>query len=457
VGTPAETDPDDNDPCVPNNTAANCIKDLDGDGVFSDADPDDNDPCVPNNTTATCIKDLDGDGVFSDVDQDDNDPCIPNTSATNCNNDTLILVTPEFFETYPWLADLVNPSNCNNDRISIYDLGSYAFIFVETETSSTLYFETGAFYCANSPSYDCLAAYNLTTPTEVWECNGQIEPPIEIPDCEKNTGTIIFVDCDNGQEFYMIKTDAGIILDIYFDAGIDFNYYEGQSVKFDFKNADFDSPCSIATKAVTITCIEEIRDAPSEITPALFEKYTFLYNLIDPSDCTGANVTVYTSGAFDYLLVETATETSLYFQDGTFFCSQTPTYNCVTAYGFNTSNITDSWTCGQATLGGKANSRNKTATSNLENSSVKEWMVNTYPNPAKDHLWVAINSQYQQTVRLNLVDKTGKFILQKSMAVIKGENKLPLTLSSVNSGMYYVVIRGEKTGERTVQKIMVVK
>ncbi len=431
--------------------------DNDGDGVLSDMDPDDNDPCVPNDSPTNCLKDLDNDGVFSDVDPDDNDPCIPNNTAINCTVDTTVIATPAFFETYPWLVDVVDPTSCDNERISIYDLGSYAFIFVETANSSTLYFETGAFYCANSPSYDCLVAYNLTTPTEVWECDGQVVPPIETPDCDKNKGTIIFVDCENGEEFYMIETDAGLILDIYFDASINFNYYEGQTVKFDFKNADFDSPCSIAAKAVTITCIEEIREAPSEVTPALFEKYTFLYNLVDPSDCSEASVTVYTSGAFDYLLVETATETTLYFQDGTFFCSQTPTYNCVTAYGFNASNITDTWTCGQATFSAEATSRSNTSTFSLEENSAKKWMVNAYPNPAQDHLWIAINSQHAENVQLNLLDKTGRLMIAQSTVVRKGENKLPLTLSGINNGMYYLAVQGQETGKRTIQKIMVVR
>ncbi len=433
------------------------VIDTDNDGTPSETDPDDNDPCVPNDSAANCLKDLDNDGVFSDVDPDDNDPCIPNNTAINCTVDTTVIATPAFFETYPWLVDVVDPTSCDNERISIYDLGSYAFIFVETANSSTLYFETGAFYCANSPSYDCLVAYNLTTPTEVWECDGQVVPPIETPDCDKNKGTIIFVDCENGEEFYMIETDAGLILDIYFDASINFNYYEGQTVKFDFKNADFDSPCSIAAKAVTITCIEEIREAPSEVTPALFEKYTFLYNLVDPSDCSEASVTVYTSGAFDYLLVETATETTLYFQDGTFFCSQTPTYNCVTAYGFNASNITDTWTCGQATFSAEATSRSNTSTFSLEENSAKKWMVNAYPNPAQDHLWIAINSQHAENVQLNLLDKTGRLMIAQSTVVRKGENKLPLTLSGINNGMYYLAVQGQETGKRTIQKIMVVR
>ena len=72
-GTPAGTDPDDTNPCVPAINVAAC--DLDGDGTGGDVDPDNNDPCVPAINVAAC--DLDGDGTGGDVDPDNNDPWRP--------------------------------------------------------------------------------------------------------------------------------------------------------------------------------------------------------------------------------------------------------------------------------------------------------------------------------------------------------------------------------------------
>jgi len=65
--------------------AAPCI-DADGDGVFADTDADNNDPCVPSLVHPLClaITDNDGDGVFADTDADDNDPCVPNPGAAAC-------------------------------------------------------------------------------------------------------------------------------------------------------------------------------------------------------------------------------------------------------------------------------------------------------------------------------------------------------------------------------------
>ena len=44
------------------------------------------------------------------------------------------------------------------------------FVFVETATSTDLYFRSGTFYCSSTPNYDCLALYNLTTQTNAWSC-----------------------------------------------------------------------------------------------------------------------------------------------------------------------------------------------------------------------------------------------------------------------------------------------
>lgn len=64
--------------------------------------------------------------------------------------------------TYPWLNDQVDIANCKEVRISEYNLGSYAFVYVETPNSSIMYFETGAYWCESFPNYDCLSLYGLT-------------------------------------------------------------------------------------------------------------------------------------------------------------------------------------------------------------------------------------------------------------------------------------------------------
>lgn len=72
-------------------------------------------------------------------------------------------------------------------------------------------------------------------------------------------GTLFFENCDDGQLYFFIKTDDGKIYDPYYVDGVSFAT-EGEAdveVKFGFIEATFETPCSIAEKAILITCIEQ--------------------------------------------------------------------------------------------------------------------------------------------------------------------------------------------------------
>ncbi|MUV04189.1 T9SS type B sorting domain-containing protein [Flavobacterium rakeshii] len=109
-GVAEGTDPDDNDPCVPNANFATCdqdgdglnnseealigtdptLPDTDGDGI-NDGDEvtggsNPLDPCSPV-PTGGCPTDADGDGSPFGTDPDDTNPCVPDSSAGACDQD----------------------------------------------------------------------------------------------------------------------------------------------------------------------------------------------------------------------------------------------------------------------------------------------------------------------------------------------------------------------------------
>ncbi len=110
-GVAEDTDPDDNNPCVPNPNFANCDQDSDGlnnseealigtDPTIADTDGDGIndgdevtggsnplDPCSPV-PTGGCATDADNDGEPAGTDPDDNNPCVPNASAGTCDQDS---------------------------------------------------------------------------------------------------------------------------------------------------------------------------------------------------------------------------------------------------------------------------------------------------------------------------------------------------------------------------------
>jgi len=195
----ADVDPDDNDPCNPDNLNNACDSDndgvvdgldcapldfnasvldscgvcggdgtscvdADGDGVFADTDPNDNDPCTPDNTNSLCdtdsdgvadgldcapfnpgvsmldscgvcggdgtsCVDVDGDGYFADEDPDDNDPCNPDSFSNACDSDGD--GTADGFDCAPSdpnLAILDSCSVCGGDGTSCADLDGDGYI-----------------------------------------------------------------------------------------------------------------------------------------------------------------------------------------------------------------------------------------------------------------------------------------------------------------------------------------
>jgi len=102
-GTPNGSDPDNGNPCNPDNTVPAC--DIDNDGTPDDSDPDNTDPCNPNNTVPTC--DIDNDGTPDDSDPDNTDPCNPNINVTACDIDN---------DGTPGDSDPDNTNPCNPDN-----------------------------------------------------------------------------------------------------------------------------------------------------------------------------------------------------------------------------------------------------------------------------------------------------------------------------------------------------
>ena len=288
------------------------------------------------------------------------------------SNNTL----PAYFENYPILNKSIDPNDCAGTSLQIFDNGAFAYIYIFSDGIGELYLDE-QFYCRDTESYSCIAAYRLSAPTHEWSCGDtaacgcprnvdpvcgadgntytnrcqaecagvqilkegaceedclcteQYEPVcgadgntyandcfarcagVDIVDqgeckidcnctqeydpvcgsdgvtygnactaacagvdvigdgecsddntCNEESGTVFFERCDDGTLFYFIRTDNDEVIDPYFSEGVDFTPEEGQYVEYSFTLADFESPCSIAIRAVTIDCITLIEDAP---------------------------------------------------------------------------------------------------------------------------------------------------------------------------------------------------
>jgi len=112
------------------------------------------------------------------------------------------------FETYNWLSDVVNPSDCANEKVTVYQSGlaDYQYVYIEDANSGLLYTDYGLSFCTSSENYSCVDAYRLSTIAESWSCNnggvvnpppvsGEGEIPQELKDLEWLEDLIDFNDC----------------------------------------------------------------------------------------------------------------------------------------------------------------------------------------------------------------------------------------------------------------------
>lgn len=188
-------------------------------------------------------------GDMDNEEMEDIDTTTPTSSTVN----------DPIFTNFPWLSTVIG-GNCTSESVTVYQQGIFQYLIIKDANGmESMYFQDGSFYCQSSSSLDCIIAYNLELAVYTWSCGNDTDQA----NCNNNTGTIVFQDCDNGQLFYFIRTADGQLLDIYFPFGNTFVIIEGQSVKFDYHVASFNSPCSAASQAVNITCITPNDEDPN--------------------------------------------------------------------------------------------------------------------------------------------------------------------------------------------------
>jgi hypothetical protein len=171
--------------------------------------------------------------------------------------------------------------NCSQDTGTIIfepcdDGRSFFFIQSSTGELLDLYFDDGIEFEViegQEVSFDYVLA-DFESPCSIADraivatCITNI--PQQEDNCSQDTGTIVFEACDDGRTFFFVRTATGELLDLYFDDGIVFEVFRGQEVSFDYVLADFDSPCSIADKAIVATCITDITGIDCTSTTGTF-------------------------------------------------------------------------------------------------------------------------------------------------------------------------------------------
>jgi len=349
--------------------------------------------------------DNDGDGILSDTDPDDNDPCSPDDSNSVCEEETAGLggAPPVFLSDYPWLSDLVDFDKCSSEIIQVYRSNGYVYLFVDTDERAVLYNSTGATYCTNSSTYDCKAFYTVDEEIDLWFC-GDTPPEAPIVD-EDNDG--YFSDVDEDDTNPCIPDDSTEACELL--------------------NSDL---------------------------PPLFEEYTWLSTIVNPLNCTTEKITVYQSGIYQYLLIETANSTILYNHLGLTYCTGSPTYDCVSLYGLSI--IVDSWMCNDNLQAACIYDPSTCPSNKIGKTPIaagKPLEVKVSPNPTTGQFTVTLGINDGPTAIhiLNIQGQQVASFIEKDKST---EAVVRVDLSKETKGIYFVKVQSK---ERVITKRIVVQ
>ena len=340
------------------------------------------------------------------------------------------------FDDYPILSSLVDVTACGNTVVEVYDFDTYAFIWIDDGNGGILYLNDGTMYCRDSPGLSCRDAYGFGAPTVTWVCDGPGSGGGQEPDLVSDypwiTEVIDFDDCAGitvelyqfgSQVFpYVINGDRGVL---YSNSGQ--VYCTSSLPGFDCIDAyGLDAPLD------TWTC-----DGMPGTTPPIFIEYPFLGDILDPSDCEGI-VTVYESGTFRVIFVETSGMNIMYNTSGLLYCTDSPGFSCAEAYGFTDNDIIDVWDC-DGLLEEELEERTAAVKEEVE-------MV-VYPNPTDGIVTIA-GLQEDKSHPYQLYSQRGGLVHEGS--IYNGEQ---LDFTSLAAGVY--MIRTMVDGEIKVSKVII--
>jgi Secretion system C-terminal sorting domain len=81
--------------------------------------------------------------------------------------------------------------------------------------------------------------------------------------------------------------------------------------------------------------------------------------------------------------------------------------------------------------------------------------VTIMPNPASSNVTINLYVDKNAQVKISLIDKTGRKVLNKTENVIRGFNNITLSLDTYAEGIYAMII--ETPSERIVKQLVIIR
>jgi len=244
--------------------------------------------------------------------------------------------------------------------------------------------------------------------------------PDPVYDCSNYSGRFFYETCDDGQVFFFIRTDDGTILDPYYADWINFQHDADMKVHFDYIEEPNISACSIAEKAITITCIEE--------------------DLTDPViyDCADHSGTIFFSNCQgqEFWFIETT--------DGEFFdpyYAQGISFNEQDGMKINFDYVNEAFPtpCDAATTAIRITCiEENTSVSSIALNQEKSFEI--YPNPANNKFVIRSEFSLDPDVVFTIFNTVGQRVSQFKMDTNQGKE---IAVDTYEDGVYLIEMKGK--------------
>lgn len=329
-------------------------------------------------------------------------------------------------------------------------MGSYSFINIEkcgAGAQDELYFQDGTFYCT-----DCLDWYLLPTAIEdqIWECDNCPEDPINSSDIPVFTdhpwlsNLVSLNNCELGESvklyeyseffsFLVVETANGVAT--YLDDGSLYCSY------------DCHAALGLSNVLDSWECDDDNNDNPNPTTDidTAIEEYEWLEDIVDTKSC----IKKYDFGGYSFIyIVDDSNQGSLYLDNGTFYCAETPAYSsCYDTY-IGSKGYAQSWNCSNDEIPNGLLQTNTGKSATVDTSSG----LLAYPNPTRGTVTVQVQGTPNTEQQMFVHDLFGRTLESQTIPASKQLEYLELDLSNYAKGSYYIELRSE--GERKLERII---
>ncbi len=181
----------------------------------------------------------------------------------------------------------------------------------------------------------------------------------------------------------------------------------------------------------TYQYLVEVEENCEEILTAenLANRFPWLSNVVDFDNCSETTIEVYQQSIFNFLLITTPTTTTIYFQDGTFYCQNGINLDCKSAYSLVNPIVT--WTCDSGSF--TPNSSNFRFSNNR---SEDQFSVSPNPTTGQINLNLPISQADFSTIRV--FSALGKLIKVEKIKNSNSITNMEMDLTTFDKGLYFI-------------------